>query len=114
VAEEASRIVFDRKADPAAITDEVYATLAREIPSALVNADGAPPAMDVLGVLETAFGQSRSAGRKLLQQGAVTVNGARLGASDVTVALDRAVRGRWFLVRKGARDVAVAEVARDA
>jgi tyrosyl-tRNA synthetase len=114
VAEEASRIVFDRKVDPAAITDEVYATLAREIPSAVVNPDGAPPAMDVLSVLEAAFGQSRSAGRKLLQQGAVTVNGARLGASDVTVALDRAVRGRWFLVRKGARDVAVAEVARNA
>ncbi|MEA3247265.1 MAG: tyrosine--tRNA ligase [Gemmatimonadota bacterium] len=107
VVEEASRIVFDRKADPASITDDVFATLAREIPSATAPA-GAP--LDVLGVLEHAMGQSRSAGRKLLQQGAVTVNGAKLGANDTTVPAGRAVRGRWFLVRKGGRDVAVVEM----
>jgi len=107
VAEEASRIVFDRRVAPAAISDEVFATLAREIPS--VATKGA--ALDVLAALEQAFGQSKSAGRKLLQQGAVTVNGAKLAATDVTVSAARAVRGRWFLVRKGGRDVAVAELS---
>jgi hypothetical protein len=38
------------------------------------------------------------------------VNGAKLGANDTTVPADRAVRGRWFLVRKGGRDVAVVEM----
>jgi tyrosyl-tRNA synthetase len=109
VVEEASRIVFDRKVDPASITDDVFATLAREIPSATAPAT-AP--LDVLRVLDQAMGQSRSAGRKLLQQGAVIVNGVKLGANDTTVPADRAVRGRWFLVRKGGRDVAVVEMTR--
>ena len=103
--EEASRIVFDKKADPTAITDEVYETLAREMPCVTL-APGAD--VDVLAILEGAFAQSRSAGRKLLQQGAVTVNGEKLGATDVTVPAGRAVRGCWYLVRKGGRDVAIA------
>jgi tyrosyl-tRNA synthetase len=106
--EQASRIVFDKKADPASIGDEVYATLAREIPS--VRFDGGT-GLDVLAVLEQAFGQSRTAGRKLLQQGAVTVNGTKLGPDASTVPREAAVHGRWYLVRKGGRDVAIAELA---
>lgn len=111
VVEEASRIVFDKKAEPASIGDEVFATLAREIPSVRVATGGDLPVLNVLDVLEQAFGQSRSAGRKLLQQGAITVNGAKLAADAVNVPASQAVRGRWFLVRKGGRDVAVAEFA---
>src|SRR5204862_5959922 len=106
VVEEASRIVFDKKVEPASISDEVFGTLAREIPSVRVAAGD----LAVLDVLEQAFAQSRSAGRKLLQQGAVTVNGVKLAADAATVPAALAVRGRWFLVRKGGRDVAVAEL----
>ena len=106
VVEEASRIVFDKKVDAASITDEVFGTLAREIPSVKAAAGD----LDVLAVLEQAFGQSRGAGKKLLQQGAVTVNGAKLAADAATMPASSAVRGRWFLVRKGGRDVAVAEL----
>jgi len=108
VVEEASRIVFDKKVDAASISDDVFDTLARELPS--VRLDGAAE-LPVLDVLEKAFGQSRTAGRKLLQQGAITVNGMKLGADAATVPSGAAVRGRWFLVRKGGRDVAVAELA---
>jgi tyrosyl-tRNA synthetase len=108
VVEEASRIVFDKKVDPASISDDVFSTLARELPSARVDGSRG---LDVLAVLEQAFAQSRSAGRKLLQQGAVTVNGEKLGADATTVPSTMAVRGRWFLVRKGGRDVAIAELA---
>ena len=104
---EASRIVFDRKVDAASISDDVYETLAREIPSVRV-APG--DALSVLDVLEQAFAQSRTAGRKLLQQGAVTVNGTKLAADSATVPATDAVRGRWFLVRKGGREVAVVEI----
>ncbi|MDQ8164314.1 MAG: tyrosine--tRNA ligase, partial [Gemmatimonadota bacterium] len=75
VAEDASRIVFDKRVEAGTISDDVFRTLAHEIPSVRVTTQS----LDVLAVLETAFGQSRSAGRKLLQQGAVTVNGAKLG-----------------------------------
>jgi tyrosyl-tRNA synthetase len=107
VVEEASRIVFDKKVAAASISDDVFSTLSRELPS--VRAEGAK-GLDVLAVLEQAFAQSRSAGRKLLQQGAVTVNGEKLGADATTVPASTAVRGRWFLVRKGGRDVAIAEL----
>ena len=106
-AEGVSRVIFDKKLDPASIADEVYETLAAEIPS---MRQPKAAALDVLDVLEQALGQSRSAGRKLVQQGSVTVNGEKLDATSLTVPRDRAVRGRWFLVRKGGRDIALADV----
>jgi tyrosyl-tRNA synthetase len=107
VATEVSRVIFDKKIDAGAIGDEVYFTLAAEIPS--VKYSGAAE-LNVLDVLEGAFELSRGAGRKLVQQGGVSVNGEKLSADSLTVPRDRAVRGRWFLVRKGGRDIALADV----
>jgi tyrosyl-tRNA synthetase len=107
VATEVSRVIFDKKIDAGTIADEVYATLAAEIPCALYSNAAE---LSVLDVLESAFELSRSAGRKLVQQGGVTVNGEKLSADALTVPRDKAVRGRWFLVRKGGRDIAIADV----
>ena len=107
MAAEVSRIIFDRKADPHAIGDDVYATLAAEIPAVRLGGGDA----SVLDVLEQAFALSRGAGRKLIQQGAVTVNGEKLPADALTVPPEKAVRRRWLLVRKGGRDIALAELA---
>ena len=67
--------------------------------------------MDVLAILEGAFAISRGAGKKLLQQNAVSVNGTKLGADEAMMSADRAVQGRWLLVRKGGRDIALAELS---
>jgi tyrosyl-tRNA synthetase len=107
VAAEVSRVIFDKKIDAGALGDDVYATLAAEIPS--VKYPNAPE-LEVLDVLEGAFELSRSAGRKLVQQGGVSVNGEKLSADSLTVPRAKAVRGRWFLVRKGGRDIALADV----
>ena len=107
VAAEVSRVIFDKKIDAGSIDDDVYATLAAEIPS-VRYAKAAE--LNVLDVLEGAFQLSRSAGRKLVQQGGVTVNGEKLAADTLTVPRGKAVRGRWFLVRKGGRDIALADV----
>lgn len=107
VAAEVSRVIFDKKIDAASIGDDVYATLAAEIPS-VTYADAAE--LSVLDVLEGAFALSRGAGRKLIQQGGVSVNGEKLSADSLTVPRANAVRGRWFLVRKGGRDIALADV----
>jgi tyrosyl-tRNA synthetase len=107
VAAEVSRVIFDKRIDAGAIADDVYATLAAEIPS-VRYAKAAE--LSVLDVLETAFELSRSAGRKLVQQGGVSVNGEKLPADSLMVPRDKAVRGRWFLVRKGGRDIALADV----
>lgn len=107
VATEVSRVIFDKKIDASAIGDDVYATLAAEIPSVAY-----PKAaeLNVLDVLEGAFELSRGAGRKLVQQGGITVNGEKLAADALTVPREKAVRGRWFLVRKGGRDIALADI----
>ena len=67
-------------------------------------------ALNAAEVLEAAFGVSRSQARKLVAQGGVTVNGARLAADVAELRGADAVRGRWFLVRKGARDVALVQL----
>ncbi|HVT38071.1 MAG TPA: tyrosine--tRNA ligase [Gemmatimonadaceae bacterium] len=107
VALEVSRVIFEKKANPVAIDDYIYETLAAEIPGAEY-----PDAteLNVLDLLEDAFSLSRSAGRKLVQQGGITVNGRKLTGDELTVPLENAVRGRWFLVRKGGRDIALAEI----
>jgi tyrosyl-tRNA synthetase len=110
LAETVSRTVFDKKADAHALSDEVFTMLAAEMPSVAVtpSADG----VDVVEVLAQAFALSRTAARKLVQQGAVSVNGTKLGAEATHVAQADAVRERWMLVRKGAREIAVVEMAR--
>jgi tyrosyl-tRNA synthetase len=109
LADTVSRTVFDKKADAHALSEEVFSVLAAEVPSVRIAPDphGALP---VLEVLEGAFALSKTAARKLIQQGAVSVNGSKLAGDAVTVPAGDAVRGRWLLVRKGGRDVAVAEV----
>ncbi len=103
--EEAVRTVFDKKADAHALSDEVFTMLAAEMPSVSVapSAEG----VDIVAVLAEAFGLSKTAARKLVQQGAVSVNGEKLGAEATHAPASAAVRGKWMLVRKGAREIAV-------
>jgi tyrosyl-tRNA synthetase len=103
----ASAVIFDKKTDPAVITDDVYVTLTTAVPAVQRAAD----ALVVAELLEALFGVSRGQGKKLVQQGGVTVNGEKLAAESHTLAASTAVRGRWFIVRKGGRDVGIVEVA---
>jgi tyrosyl-tRNA synthetase len=116
VAEEVSRLLFE-KGDPAALSDAALAALTREIPFApYAPTDpvvAAEPGIDVAECL-TALGlaASRGAVKRLLEQGGVTVNGQRLSASERTVARERLLRGRWLLVRKGAREYGLMDAGR--
>ncbi|MHB1310375.1 MAG: tyrosine--tRNA ligase [Gemmatimonadaceae bacterium] len=109
LAEEVSKVIFDKKVDARALTKDVFITLATEIPRAAVDATNGT--VSVIDALEAAFGLSKTAARKLIQQGAVTVNGGKLSADAPTVDAAGAVHGRWFLLRKGGRDVAVLELS---
>jgi tyrosyl-tRNA synthetase len=109
LAEEVSKVIFDKKVDARSLSKDLFVTLATEIPRATVGAtNGAVSAIDAL---EAAFGLSKTAARKLIQQGAVTVNGEKLSSDAPTVDAGSAVHGRWFLLRKGGRDVAVLELS---
>ncbi|MFP5354350.1 MAG: tyrosine--tRNA ligase [Gemmatimonadota bacterium] len=106
-AREASRVVFDRKLDPRGLAEAVLAMLWDELPHAVVGAaEEALPVLDVLA--DTGLARSKGDGRRQLQQGAVTVNGRKLSADEVTVPRGDALAGGYFLLRKGGREVALA------
>ncbi len=109
LAEQVSRVVFDKKTDARALSADVYAMLAAEIPRTVTHGTGA--SVNIVEALERVFVLSRTAARKLIQQGAVSVNGDKLAPDAQTVDAVDAVHGRWFLLRKGGRDVAVVELA---
>ena len=108
VAKTVSDPVFDKRTDARLLPDEVYDVLSTEMPTVRLDAPG--DALDIVAILERAFSLSRTAARKLIHQGAVSVNGAKLAADATSVPRADAVRGRWLLVRKGGRDIAVAEI----
>jgi tyrosyl-tRNA synthetase len=109
-AREASRIVFDRKADPRELARTVLEMLRDELPYCHVDrtAEGAVSVVDLL--VDTRLAKSRGDARRQLQQGAVTVNARRLGPEDLTVATHEALHGSFFLVRKGGREVGMGEL----
>ena len=110
-AREASRIVFDRKADPRELSRAVLEMLRDELPYHRVGSrlEGTVSVVDLL--VDTGLVKSRGDARRQLQQGAVTVNGRRLGADDLTIAPHEALHDAFFLVRKGGREVGLAELA---
>ncbi|MCC6774299.1 MAG: tyrosine--tRNA ligase [Gemmatimonadaceae bacterium] len=112
-AREASRVIFDRKADPRALPEAVLAMLWDEVPQAgaAADADGGVSVVDVL--VASGLVKSKGDARRQLQQGAVTVNGRKLSTEETSVAVGEALAGGYFLVRKGARDVALARVGHD-
>ncbi len=122
IAEEVSRLLF-AGGDPAALSPAALEALTREIPSArYVAPAGAPPAggaapgadggVDVAECLvHLGLAASRGAAKRLLEQGGVSANGQRLGAGDRTVPRERLLRGRWLLLRKGAREYGLVDAA---
>ena len=109
VAREVSALLFE-KADAATLSDGALHALRAEIPFAMYapSADAPPVDGDGIDVYECltalGFAASRGAGKRLLEQGGVSVNGAKLSAADRVVPRDRALLGRYMLVKKGARD----------
>ena len=105
-AAEVSTLLF-AKGDPAALSGGALAALAREVPMAMVApADN----FDTLQLFVSAgLTASKGEARRLLQQGGLSVNGAKLSAVDATLPADRLLRGQYLLLRKGARDYALIE-----
>jgi tyrosyl-tRNA synthetase len=96
VAEDVSRLLF-QKADPRSLSSAALEALSREVPRAdiIVHTD--------VGVMliELKFAASKSAARRLIEQGGVAINGVRVtSAAD----LGEPLPGGYYLVKKGARD----------
>ncbi len=118
VARDVSRLLFDRKADPRSFSASVIGKLRDEIPFRVTTPVRDPESsgtddlrVSVLDMLvETGLCKSRGDARRQLQQGAVTLNGRRLAMEEQSVGMPEALAGRYFLLRKGAREMALVEV----
>jgi tyrosyl-tRNA synthetase len=98
VAEEGSRVLFG-KGDPGSLSEQVLEALSSEIPFAELTP--APGLLDALVSLKLV--PSKGAARRLVEQGGVNVNGQR-AAVDTALNGATALHGKYFLIRKGARD----------
>ncbi|HLA15218.1 MAG TPA: tyrosine--tRNA ligase [Gemmatimonadaceae bacterium] len=104
VAGEVSAVLFG-KADPASLSEPVLRALSEEVP--FVSVATAPTIADALVSLKLVA--SKSAVRRLIEQGGVYVNGERAtGATDLASA--RPLRGGYHLLRKGAREYGLIRV----
>jgi tyrosyl-tRNA synthetase len=116
---EVSRLLFDRKADPRAFSPSVIARLRDEIPfrrlaavrEVAVTGGDEVQASVVDMLVDTGLAKSKGDARRQVQQGAVTVNGRRLGSEELVIGATEAVAGSFFLLRKGAREMALVELA---
>jgi tyrosyl-tRNA synthetase len=98
VAVEVSGVLFG-KADPTSLSEPVLAALSQEVPFA--EAPETPALLDALVTLKLAA--SKSAARRLVDQGGVYLNGQRVDA-DADLAAIKPLNGGYHLLRKGARD----------
>ena len=114
VAREVSVLLFE-KGDPTSLSAGALEALRSEIPFATYapSGDGAAgtDGVDVSECLTAlGFAASRGAAKRLLEQGGVSVNGAKLTGADRTVGTDRLLRGGYLLVKKGQRDFGLVQV----
>jgi len=101
VAEEVSRVLFG-KADPTKLSESVLRALSEEVPFA--ESRDTPSMLDALVTLKLAA--SKSAARRLIEQGGVYVNGQRASA-NTELTSTKPLAGSYYLLRKGAREYAV-------
>ena len=106
-AAEVSALLF-AKGDPASLSANALGALTREVPSADVSR---AESFDTLALFVAAgLTASKGEARRLLQQGGLSCNGAKLLADDTTLPAEKLLRGQYLLLRKGARDYALITV----
>jgi len=138
-AADASRLVFDRGADPRQFASTVLESLTRELPFAAVDlrtGNGAPSdaatvttadgstatvplkrgadgaGVDVLDAfVVTGLVKSKGDARRLLQQGGLYANGEKLSPEKGVLAPRGAIHGQFYVLRKGAREIAIVRLA---
>ena len=103
VSEDVSRLLFG-KGDPTSLSSEALDALSREVP--FVESAETPVVVDALVSLKLAA--SKSAARRLVEQGGVAVNGRRIGSA--TDSLGEALVGGYYLLKKGGRDFGLLRV----
>ncbi|HYN80077.1 MAG TPA: tyrosine--tRNA ligase [Gemmatimonadaceae bacterium] len=103
VAEDVSRLLF-AKGDPASLSREALEALSREVP--FTETSDTPTVVDAL--VQLGLTASKSAARRLIEQGGVAVNGQRISAGSDS--LGEPLMGAYYLLKKGGRDFGLLRV----
>jgi tyrosyl-tRNA synthetase len=103
IAEDVSRLLF-AKGDPASLSPQALEALSQEVPFA--ETSDTPTVIDALVRLNLAA--SKSAARRLIEQGGVAVNGRRIASATDT--LGESLVGGYYLLKRGARDFGLLRV----
>ncbi|MGH7714128.1 MAG: tyrosine--tRNA ligase [Gemmatimonadaceae bacterium] len=107
-----SRLLFDKSTDPRQLSADALRVLREEIPFLDLGSEAPPNAISVIDLLvRMGLAPSKGEARRQIQQGGVSVNGRRLGNEEFQVSREEAILGGYFLVRKGARDLALAQIS---
>jgi tyrosyl-tRNA synthetase len=109
-AAEASLALFGQGDLRSLDTATLEAALA-DLPRASVPAgDGLPPVLDLL--VATGLSESRGQARRVLAEGGAYLNNERVDGPDAVPDRSQLLEGRWLLLRRGKRNLAVAEIER--
>ena len=109
-AEEVSGLLFGGR-EPGALSDAGLRALAAEVPYRELPMPDEGGLIDGLDLLvDAGLAGSRGAAKRLVEQGGAYANGRRLTMSERTVDASALLRGGYVLLRKGARDYALARV----
>ena len=108
-AAEASRALFGQ-GDLRALDDATLGAALADLPRASVQAtDGLPPVLDLF--VASGLAESRGQARRMLAEGGAYLNNERVATPDAVPDRSQLLAGRWLLLRRGKRTLAVAEVA---
>ncbi len=102
----ASRALFGR-ADLADLDVATLADAVRELPTVRLSR-GEPGVVEVLA--DSGLVPSRSAARRAIGEGGAYVNNVKVTAEDAVIGGDQLLHGRWALLRRGRRSLAVVEI----
>ena len=99
---EASAAVFG-KGSFEDLDEETLSSVAAELPHATVPA-GEHPVAELL--VATGLSESKSAARRTLKEGGVSVNSRKVAGEDATVSEADLLHGRFALLRRGKKNLA--------
>jgi len=103
--EAASAALFGR-GDLAALPEEILEQATQDVPTVSVEPGAA--LVDVL--MSTQLCASKSAARRAISEGGAYVNNERAGDVEAVLDATEALHGRWFLLRRGKRSIAVVDM----
>jgi tyrosyl-tRNA synthetase len=103
--EAASAALFGR-GELAALPEDIWQQSVQDVPT--VHVPGGVPLVDAL--VRTGLTPSKSAARRAIGEGGVYVNNERAQDADAMLDADAALHGRWMLLRRGKRSIAVAQL----